>query len=63
MPLKAGTSAKIVSDNIAELVRSGYPRSQAVAIAKEEQRKHQQRRKAKQAPTRRKATKRKPKQK
>lgn len=33
MPLKSGKSDKILSENIAELVRSGYPQKQAVAIA------------------------------
>lgn len=33
MPLKKGTSAKVKSQNIAELKRSGYPTKQAVAIA------------------------------
>ena len=33
MPLQRGTSAKVVSANIRELVASGRPRKQAVAIA------------------------------
>ncbi len=33
MPLKKGKSRKAVSSNISELVRSGRPRKQAVAIA------------------------------
>lgn len=33
MPLKKGKSKKVVSTNIAELVHSGYPVKQAVAIA------------------------------
>jgi len=33
MPLKKGRSKKAVSDNISELVRSGRPRNQAIAIA------------------------------
>ena len=33
MPLKKGKSQKVVSSNIRELRRSGYPRKQAVAIA------------------------------
>lgn len=33
MPLKRGKSRKVVSGNISELVRSGRPQKQAVAIA------------------------------
>lgn len=33
MPLKPGKSRKVISRNIAELVLSGRPRDQAVAIA------------------------------
>ena len=33
MPLKKGKSKTAISYNIAELVRAGYPRRQAVAIA------------------------------
>jgi len=33
MPLKKGRSKKVISENIAELIRSGYPKGQAVAIA------------------------------
>jgi len=33
MPLKKGKSKKAISDNIAELVRSGRPKDQAVAIS------------------------------
>lgn len=38
MPLKKGQSAKVRSENIAELVKSGRPVKQAVAIAYSEQR-------------------------
>jgi len=33
MPLKNGKSKKAISYNIAELIRSGRPKNQAVAIA------------------------------
>lgn len=33
MPLKKGSSKKVVSSNIKELKNSGYKQSQAVAIA------------------------------
>jgi hypothetical protein len=33
MPLKKGSSTQVVSENIAELIRSGRPRKQAIAIA------------------------------
>jgi hypothetical protein len=33
MPLKKGSSKPVVSGNIKELVKSGYPQKQAVAIA------------------------------
>lgn len=33
MPLKKGKSNKVVSANVSELVKSGRPRKQAVAIA------------------------------
>ena len=33
MPLKRGSSNKVISENISELVHSGRPRRQAVAIA------------------------------
>jgi len=33
MPLKKGKSKKVVSENISELIASGKPRDQAIAIA------------------------------
>ncbi len=33
MPLKKGKSKKVISENIAELQRSGRPKDQSVAIA------------------------------
>jgi len=33
MPLKSGSSRKIVSQNIKEMVRSGHPLKQAIAAA------------------------------
>ena len=34
MPLKEGSSQGVISGNISELVRSGRPQKQAIAIAK-----------------------------
>jgi hypothetical protein len=39
MPLRRGTSQKVVSSNIRELVQSGRPQRQAVAIALSQKRK------------------------
>lgn len=36
MPLKKGKSKKVVSQNISELVHSGKPQKQAIAIAMSE---------------------------
>lgn len=39
MPLKRGSSDETRSENIAEMIRSGYPRKQAAAAAYRQQRK------------------------
>jgi hypothetical protein len=36
MPLRKGSSKKVVSENIRELMRSGRPQKQVVAIALDE---------------------------
>lgn len=36
MPLKKGRSKKIISENISELMHSGRPQKQAIAIAMSE---------------------------
>lgn len=33
MPLKPGKSRKVVSENIAEMIKSGHPAKQAIAAA------------------------------
>ena len=33
MPLKSGSSQETISENIAQLIREGYPQEQAAAIA------------------------------
>ena len=39
MPLKQGNDPKTIKENIHELIKSGYPRQQAIAIAMTEARK------------------------
>jgi len=43
MPLKSGTSKAVISANIAELIRAGHKRDQAVAIAFDHARKGRKR--------------------
>ena len=43
MPLKKGKSKAVVSSNVSELVRSGRPQKQAVAIALDTARKSKKR--------------------
>lgn len=38
MPLKRGTSDKVVSGNIREMVKAGHPQKQAVAAAMDKKR-------------------------
>lgn len=38
MPLEKGTSKKVVSKNVKEMVDSGYPQKQAVAASLRQQR-------------------------
>ena len=39
MPMKPGTSKKVLSANISRLMREGYPKKQAIAIAMQNARK------------------------
>jgi len=39
MPLKRGKSKKVISENISELIHSGRPKKQAIAIALSQARK------------------------
>lgn len=47
MPLKKGKSKKILSENIAEMIRAGHPKDQAVAAAYSVQRKSKAKKKKK----------------
>uniref|UniRef100_A0A6H2A599 Uncharacterized protein n=1 Tax=viral metagenome TaxID=1070528 RepID=A0A6H2A599_9ZZZZ len=47
MPLKRGKSKKVISENISELVHSGRPQNQAIAIAMDKAGKSKLRRKKK----------------
>lgn len=38
MPLRGGSSEDTVSENIREMMHSGYPQKQAIAASKEQQR-------------------------
>jgi hypothetical protein len=45
MPLKKGTSKKVVSENIREMVKAGHPQKQAVAAAMREKRQSRKKKK------------------
>jgi hypothetical protein len=45
MPLKKGKSNKTFKENVAELINSGRPRSQALAISYSQQRKSKKKKK------------------
>lgn len=44
MPLKQGSSRKIIQENINKLIKEGYTQDQAIAIAIQESQKHKSRR-------------------
>lgn len=43
MPLKKGSSSKVIQKNIEELIKAGHERTQAVAIAYKEAHKEKER--------------------
>lgn len=47
MPLKKGSSKETISENIRELIHSGYPQKQAVAIALSEARRNSRKKRKK----------------
>jgi hypothetical protein len=45
MPLRKGSSKKVIGENIGELIKSGRPKDQAVAIAMDKARKSKKKKK------------------
>lgn len=50
MPLKAGKSQEVVSDNIRKLMQEGYKQQQAVAIALDKAREYDSKKQSPKAP-------------
>jgi len=49
MPLKKGSSKKVISSNIREMISSGHPKSQAIAASLNQARKSGAKKKVKKA--------------
>lgn len=45
MPLLSGSSQEVISHNIAEMIKAGHPKDQAVAAAMDKAGKHKKKRK------------------